>query len=92
MNKVVASGEKGVVYYFLYLMTKRSNSHFGSEIMSVDRRQMILDGATKAFTQFGYKATTMDLVAKLANVGKGTIYTFFKKTKKSCSMKFSHPF
>ncbi|KIL10375.1 hypothetical protein B4107_0928 [Bacillus safensis] len=39
---------------------------------------MILDGATKAFTQFGYKATTMDLVAKLANVGKGTIYTFFK--------------
>nr|WGD97545.1 TetR/AcrR family transcriptional regulator [Bacillus safensis] len=47
--------------------------------MSVDRRQMILDGnCTKAFTQFGYKATTMDLVAKLANVGKGTIYTFFK--------------
>lgn len=46
--------------------------------MSVDRRQMILDGATKAFTQFGYKATTMDLVAKLANVGKGTIYTFFQ--------------
>lgn len=46
--------------------------------MSVDRRQMILDGATKAFTQFGYKATTMDLVAKHANVGKGTIYTFFK--------------
>ncbi len=46
--------------------------------MSVDRRQMILDGATKAFTQFGYKATTMDFVAKLANVGKGTIYTFFK--------------
>ncbi|WMT28308.1 TetR/AcrR family transcriptional regulator [Bacillus aerius] len=46
--------------------------------MSVDRRQMILDGATKAFTQFGYKATTMDLVAKLADVGKGTIYTFFK--------------
>ena len=46
--------------------------------MSVDRRQMILDGATKAFTQFGYKATTMDLVEKIANVGKGTIYTFFK--------------
>lgn len=26
---------------------------------------------------FGYKATTMELVAKLAGVGKGTIYTFF---------------
>jgi AcrR family transcriptional regulator len=46
--------------------------------MGKDRKQLILDAATKAFTQFGYKATTMDLVAKMANVGKGTIYTFFK--------------
>ncbi|MDU0813432.1 TetR/AcrR family transcriptional regulator [Bacillus siamensis] len=46
--------------------------------MSVDRKKLILEAATKSFTQFGYKATTMDLVAKLANVGKGTIYTFFK--------------
>ncbi len=29
-------------------------------------------------SSFGYKATTMDQVARLANVGKGTIYTFFK--------------
>ncbi|AZB42253.1 TetR/AcrR family transcriptional regulator [Bacillus sp. FJAT-42376] len=47
--------------------------------MSVDRKQLIMDAATKSFTQFGYKATTMDLVAKQANVGKGTIYTFFRK-------------
>ncbi|MGJ7919439.1 TetR/AcrR family transcriptional regulator [Neobacillus sp. LXY-4] len=46
--------------------------------MVVDRRQMIIDAATKSFSLFGYKATTMDQVAKLANVGKGTIYTFFK--------------
>lgn len=46
--------------------------------MSIDRKKLILEAATKSFTQFGYKATTMDLVAKLANVGKGTIYTFFK--------------
>ncbi|MBS4207904.1 TetR/AcrR family transcriptional regulator [Bacillus sp. FJAT-50079] len=45
--------------------------------MSVDRRQLIIDAATKSFSLFGYKATTMDQVAKLANVGKGTIYTFF---------------
>lgn len=45
--------------------------------MTVDRRQDILDAATKSFSLFGYKATTMDQVAKLANVGKGTIYTFF---------------
>lgn len=43
-----------------------------------DRRKMIVDAATKSFSLFGYKATTMDQVAKLANVGKGTIYTFFK--------------
>lgn len=42
-----------------------------------DRRKMILDAAAQSFAQFGYKATTMELVAKIANVGKGTIYTFF---------------
>lgn len=46
--------------------------------MSTDRRQAILDAATKSFSLFGYKATTMNQVAKLANVGKGTIYTFFE--------------
>ncbi|MGX1194928.1 TetR/AcrR family transcriptional regulator [Metabacillus sp. SLBN-84] len=46
--------------------------------MSVDRKQLILEAATRSFTHYGYKATTMDSVAKLANVGKGTIYTFFK--------------
>lgn len=46
--------------------------------MSVDRRKEILTAATKSFSLFGYKATTMDQVARLANVGKGTIYTFFK--------------
>ncbi|PLT27723.1 TetR/AcrR family transcriptional regulator [Peribacillus deserti] len=46
--------------------------------MSVNRRQLILDAAAKSFSLFGYKATTMDQVAKIANVGKGTIYTFFR--------------
>ncbi|RHW43142.1 TetR/AcrR family transcriptional regulator [Neobacillus notoginsengisoli] len=46
--------------------------------MSIDRRQQIIEAATKSFSLFGYKATTMDQVARLANVGKGTIYTFFK--------------
>lgn len=43
----------------------------------MDRRQQILEAAAKSFSLFGYKATTMDQVAKIANVGKGTIYTFF---------------
>lgn len=43
----------------------------------IDRRKQIVDAAAKSFSLFGYKATTMDGVAKIANVGKGTIYTFF---------------
>jgi AcrR family transcriptional regulator len=46
--------------------------------LSINRKQLIIEAATKSFTQFGYKATTMDQVARLANVGKGTIYTFYK--------------
>lgn len=46
--------------------------------MAIDRRKWILEAATKSFSLFGYKATTIDQIAKLANVGKGTIYTFFK--------------
>lgn len=45
--------------------------------VGMDRRQEILEAAAKSFSLFGYKATTMDQVAKIANVGKGTIYTFF---------------
>ncbi|WP_028545771.1 TetR/AcrR family transcriptional regulator [Paenibacillus taiwanensis] len=45
--------------------------------MSVNRRRQIVEAATQSFALFGYKATTMDQVAKIAKVGKGTIYTFF---------------
>lgn len=45
--------------------------------MAVDRKENIIAAAEKTFASFGYKATTMDLVARVANVGKGTIYTFF---------------
>lgn len=44
----------------------------------VDRRHQVLHAAAQSFSLFGYKATTMDQVAKIANVGKGTIYTFFE--------------
>lgn len=46
--------------------------------MTINRKQEIIAAASKSFTLFGYKATTMDQIARLANVGKGTIYTFFK--------------
>lgn len=44
---------------------------------AVDRRKQVLQAAAKSFSLFGYKATTMEQVAKIASVGKGTIYTFF---------------
>jgi AcrR family transcriptional regulator len=43
----------------------------------VDRKKQVLEAASRSFALFGYKATTMEQVAKIANVGKGTIYTFF---------------
>lgn len=45
--------------------------------MAADRKKWILEAASKSFALFGYKATTMEQVAKIAGVGKGTIYTFF---------------
>lgn len=54
---------------------------------TIDRRQQVMDSAEKSFALFGYKATTMEQVARLANVGKGTIYTF-SKIKKNCSARF----
>ncbi|MFD0959843.1 TetR/AcrR family transcriptional regulator [Paenibacillus chungangensis] len=45
--------------------------------MAVDRKQQVMEAAARSFALFGYKATTMDGVAKIAGVGKGTIYTFF---------------
>ncbi|THF74950.1 TetR/AcrR family transcriptional regulator [Cohnella fermenti] len=42
-----------------------------------DRRRQVVDAAARSFETFGYKGTTMDQVAKLAQVGKGTIYTFY---------------
>jgi AcrR family transcriptional regulator len=58
---------------------KRKNSNWLNRCggIKMDRRQEILEAATKSFTLYGYKATTVEQVAKIANVGKGTIYTFF---------------
>ncbi|MBB6451242.1 TetR/AcrR family transcriptional regulator [Geomicrobium halophilum] len=46
--------------------------------MITNKRVTILNAAKNAFSLFGYKGTTVAHVAKLAHVGKGTIYTEFK--------------
>lgn len=45
--------------------------------MNTDKKQAIVQAATKSFALFGYKATTMEQVAKMAKVGKGTVYLYF---------------
>ncbi|UJF32457.1 TetR/AcrR family transcriptional regulator [Paenibacillus hexagrammi] len=45
----------------------------------MDAKQiLIMESAKKSFSLFGYKGTTMDQIAKIAGVGKATIYTFFE--------------
>ena len=67
-----------VFWSFLFEFRRHGRfSAFTNGGEAVDRRYEIVMAATKSFSQFGYKATTIDQVAKLANVGKGTIYTFF---------------
>lgn len=62
-----------------YYMTNLTNWSLPEVLqLSIDRKRLIINAATESFSQYGYKATTMDQVAKRANVGKGTIYTFFK--------------
>lgn len=45
--------------------------------MDGNRRDAIVEAARKSLALFGYKGTTMDQIAKMANVSKGSIYTFF---------------
>lgn len=52
-------------------------SHFFRRKSKLDRKQLIINAASQSFSQFGYKATTMDQVSKIAHVGKGTIYLYF---------------
>lgn len=42
-----------------------------------DVRDALLDAAEQLLARFGYKKTTMDDVARLTGVGKGTIYLHF---------------
>jgi AcrR family transcriptional regulator len=42
------------------------------------KKLAIAEAAKDLFTNFGYKAVNMDSIAERANVGKGTIYLYFK--------------
>jgi AcrR family transcriptional regulator len=42
------------------------------------RRETILDAGRKLFKDKGFEATTVDEIATVAELGKGTIYSYFK--------------
>ena len=45
--------------------------------MSTDKKERIIEAATTSFGEYGFRGTTMDQVAKIAKVGKGTVYKHF---------------
>ena len=45
------------------------------------RQKQILDAATEVFSKKGFANTDVDKIAKLAKLGKGTIYRYFKTKK-----------
>ena len=42
-----------------------------------DKKEMILDVATRIFAKYGYNKTSLDEIAQEANIAKGTIYYYF---------------
>jgi len=46
--------------------------------MFIDKRKVILKVSKTLFSRFGLVKTTVDEIAKLARIGKGTIYHYFK--------------
>lgn len=47
----------------------------------METKDQILTAATELFATFGYHKTTMDQIAKTANVAKGTLYWHFSSKK-----------
>lgn len=46
--------------------------------MARSKKEKILHGALQAFSEYGYRNTTMDIIAEQADVAKRTLYNYFK--------------
>jgi AcrR family transcriptional regulator len=47
------------------------------DIQESGKRELILEGALKVFSQKGFHGATVEEVAEVAGVGKGTVYLYF---------------
>lgn len=45
--------------------------------MKINKKESIIEAAIYCFSSYGYKATTMEQIARQAGIGKGTVYNFF---------------
>ncbi|SES22303.1 TetR/AcrR family transcriptional regulator [Salipaludibacillus aurantiacus] len=46
--------------------------------MKVDKRKQIFEASLELFSERGYDATTLPMIAEAADVGAGTVYRYFK--------------
>ncbi|HUU50376.1 MAG TPA: TetR/AcrR family transcriptional regulator [Nitrospinota bacterium] len=46
--------------------------------IQISKRREIFQAAEKIFAEKGFQNTTVDEIAKIANIGKGTVYIYFK--------------
>lgn len=47
-------------------------------VKKADKEKRIVNAATKLFAERGYQGTTIDEIAREANIAKGTVYLYFK--------------
>ena len=55
------------------------------EIKKEKKKKVIMDAAEKIIAENGFRALTMDQVAKEADVAKGTLYLYFKNKNSLCA-------
>lgn len=55
------------------------------EVKKEKKKKVIVDAAEKIIAENGFRALTMDQVAKEADVAKGTVYLYFKNKNSLCA-------
>lgn len=59
-------------------MAARVKDDIGVKTAGADKRALILDAALDLFRNYGFRRTSMEDIARAANVAKGTLYLYFK--------------
>jgi AcrR family transcriptional regulator len=54
------------------------NHHMARPVKATEKKQELMEKAQSCFTRFGYSKTTLDDIAREANMNKATLYHYFK--------------